>query len=805
MGITPQELSLLETRPHRTKLWLSIYEPETVFACQVNDASISREARIITYDNVSSGSYLNVENGMVMYVGTSQGDDDKGRIRIKSADASEIEVAENSHINWADNDYLTVVSFFEITAIYPRIIQDPSDPTEVIFYKDYDIAYSDQNTVLGSFVNMGGHFAGFLDPASGETDAYYSSSGTSYVGSTGVSLSYDWHFQGGDPTGSHVHTPGFITYDTPGHYTTSLTVSGSNGALDTSYRHVSIYDRPGEGNNPPVLSWELDTLRGEREGGGYTGRIIIREDIPKETIKDGSLVVIFADDWYGNEKQSIGIGLNRDSIVFAGYIIDGTISYDWREKSVEFEIGSPTEIMKHIEGFSVSVESKGSPSTWFELKDMNVEKALYHYLRWHSTVLQSTDFEFPDDDFKIQYFDSDRESLYSAVNTLMEGTLIGSVVSDRTGKIWSEIDTSALDTPSDYKETSELVLDNDNWRGTPIIEESQTGIVSYLEMGGIAYSGPPGHTSTALLSEAPGSAPNYRGRVERHQGLALDSQSQLNTLCGNVFAHKNARYPLSTYNLAGNYRNWDIAPQKLVPVTIEADDTPRRITFDEKPFTLEEMEFEYDPEQEVLLPSISLTEITSGDVADGITIPVEPPTAGGDTGGGYSVSPLQIPPFPVTQGASFDSSARHHSVSDVPSDDPEFPEFDVSDGDWYGVTLIKVGGSDPDWENGVSLNGDGNWVVGYSGKYYINIVMDNELSESIKIAVSKEDLSNWASANPSRVVADEANAIISCGGVYHFDAGDVVTVLLYNDTGTDDIRGSLEASITLVDTYVGHA
>ena len=68
--------------------------------------------------------------------------------------------------------------------------------------------------------------------------------------------------------------------------------------------------------------------------------------------------------------------MNRPSIVFAGYIIDGTILYDWQEKSVDFEVGSPTEVMKNIEGFSVSVESKGTPATWFQLDDMNVEKSL---------------------------------------------------------------------------------------------------------------------------------------------------------------------------------------------------------------------------------------------------------------------------------------------------------------------------------------------------------------------------------------------------------------------------------------------
>ena len=810
MGITPQELTLLETRPHRTKLWLSIYTPNTVLACRVNDAGILKGARTITYDSITDGSYLLVESAMVMYVGTSLGANDKGRIRVKSITNTEIVVAENSHIEWEDNLYLTIVNFYEITAIYPRIIQNPTDPTKVIFYKDYDIAYTNQNTILGSFINMGTHYAGFVDSATGEEDVYYSASGTHYVGASGTTLSYHWWFQGGDPTGSHAHTPGYITYDTPGHYTTRLIVSGSNGAGDSSYRHVSIYDKPGEGSNVPILSWQLNSLNGDRSNGGYVAQITIREDIPEETIRDGSLVVIFAEDWYGTTKQSIGgNALNRASIVFAGYIVDGTILYDWQEKSVDFEVGSPTQIMKDIEGFSVSVESKNTPATWFQLKDMNVAKALYHYLRWHSTVLKTSDFEFSDEDFRIQYFDSDRESLYSAINTLMEGTLIGNVVSDRQGKIWAEIDTSAIASPTSYKETSKLALNNDKWMGQPIIEEQQTAIVSYLEMGGIYYEGPPTHASQALMSEAPGSAPNYRGRVERHQGLALSSQAQLNILTGNVLAYKNARYPLSSYNLSGNYRNYDIAPQSLIPVTIQIDDTPRRISFSDKLFTIEEMELEYNSESEIFLSAVGITEITDGDPATTLIIPAIPPI--GDDGG-FSIPPLEFPPFPAPANLGNYASAKDISQGDYPPDDPDYPGFNIDAGDWGDVLFTSgiIGGTWPDWRNNISFFDRGAnlgyWRINYSGKYHVNIIVHNTDEKEIKIAVSKSNLVDWTLITDiqKQEIAHSDSIVISADITLALNAGDILTVLLYNGDVANVIHGYVISHIMLVDLYSGH-
>ena len=93
-------------------------------------------------------------------------------------------------------------------------------------------------------------------------------------------------------------------------------------------------------------------------------------------------------------------------------------------------------MMKQIEAFAIGVNSSASPtdeptinenipSSWAVVKDMDCRRAIYHYLRWHSTVLMTNDFEFSGTDQNIEYFDANRESLYAAIQTLMNGTLAG--------------------------------------------------------------------------------------------------------------------------------------------------------------------------------------------------------------------------------------------------------------------------------------------------------------------------------------------------------------------------------------------
>src|SRR5512137_1890349 len=100
MRLSTSELETLRTRPTSTKLDLFIFQPRAVLNCLVNNSFIAKGARDIAFDTVSSGSYLAVEAGMTLLVGSSDGASDLGRIRIKSITSSTITVSENSNILW---------------------------------------------------------------------------------------------------------------------------------------------------------------------------------------------------------------------------------------------------------------------------------------------------------------------------------------------------------------------------------------------------------------------------------------------------------------------------------------------------------------------------------------------------------------------------------------------------------------------------------------------------------------------------------------------------------------------------------
>lgn len=634
MRLTQEQLEKLRTRPQRTKLSLFVFTPRPVMKARLND-NISKGAMTIPYGGVFTGSYTSIEKDMTLLVGSKDGAQDYGRIRIRSGSASSLMVAKNDNIQWVSGSYFTVLRYWDVLPVFPRIIKNPNNETDVIFYKDYDIPHTNQNNILGTFINAGSHRGVFLENGTGTV--YYTSTGTLNLANS--SMTYDWAFEGGNPTGSTLADPGNVYYTTPGDYVTRLKITAGNGAVDTTYRYISVKNRIGDGANTPVKKWKASTLSGSRDEGGYSIQFTIYDEIE---VSEESVIIITSDDWYGGEKISLGgNNENGSSIFFVGYVESGSIKYSWDKSSFEFTASSITSLMKKTTGFSISVESQQAASTWFQLQDMDVRRAIYHYLRWHTTILNTTDVRFRGNDRKIQFFDADRTSLYDAIQNFMTDTLMGSVSSDRQGALYCEVNPVGYDNPTGSF-SAVMTITKRDWRDEPNIENRPYGAASYIELGGIAYSGANTGTFSAHLSGAPGDTPGWFGSVETDPGgLAITGQEQLNQLSGNLFYDKKFRYPTISMPNAIALRNIDIAPIEAVQVDIQPEDTVlnERIS---NLYYVNGMQFSYDSENEILLSSIDMKSIVSGIPGDTIEIPETP-----DDLDDFEFPEFPLPSYPI--------------------------------------------------------------------------------------------------------------------------------------------------------------
>lgn len=633
MKTSTSDLALLRTYPQQTELRMSIFRPTTALACRVNQANIKRGARTVTFNTVTTGAFGNVESGMTMLVGLTLGGSELGKIRVRSATSTVLKVAENSNITWADNLYLTVLNFFDIVPIFPRIIQAANDPEELIFYKDYDIAYTNQNKVMGTFVCMGSHRELELD-SNGTGQIYYTSSGTYNV--NGKSLTYAWEFEGATTATSTSANPGLITYNTLGNYITKLTVTSSAGAVDKSYRYVVVNELGGG-----VKDWEITGPQGARNSGGYTASIKINSalDYP---ITPGAAIIISSKEYYGSTQRNIGPKVNQEDIFFVGYVLQNTIKYSFDRSTVEFDVGTISELMKLANGFAISVEDVDLAKTWYQIRGLNLHKAAYHFWRWHSTVLLTTDVEYIGTDWLQQFYDCNKESLYDAVSSVLKSARFGELVSNRVSKLWMEIEVHA--TPNSLVAfPTDFAIGKDDWIKEPTIQVMEHDRTSYLELGGILYSGPgdADKNSKPLLSCAPGPAPTNRGKSSPITGLSLKSQAQLNALSGDIFWNDNALYPTINMEMRGTFKNLDIAPQTAYSINVAASDTSANVVIDDGHYFPTAISWQYNHEDRLLLPRVDFSSIIDG--PDGSTIPVPPITEPGTP----TIPPIPVIPAPI--------------------------------------------------------------------------------------------------------------------------------------------------------------
>src|SRR4029078_12556640 len=97
------------------------------------------------------------------------------------------------------------------------------------------------------------------------TVAVYFDWSESYCPDGATIASYSAVFEGGTPSTSTAATPGYVTYNIPGHYWAHLTVTSSNGKSYTGHRRVRIHRVP---DDTPNTNFELTSLSGSWDSGG---------------------------------------------------------------------------------------------------------------------------------------------------------------------------------------------------------------------------------------------------------------------------------------------------------------------------------------------------------------------------------------------------------------------------------------------------------------------------------------------------------------------------------------------------------
>ena len=568
---TAPELALFRTALQVSRMYLIVDSPAVVYQARVNQSFTSRDKISKVQYNNGVGTRANVLTNMTMLVGSTAGSDDYGQARIRKApDGTYFYVGENSEIAWANGAYLTVLDDF---GIWPRHINVLRDKTVKM---DWDIAYSNQHTATAPVPVWG---TDVVLKLVGATVSYTPDASGSWCLAAGTKT-YAYTAPGASATsGMSTATP-TITYNAVGRYRVTLVVT-VGGVSTTAYRWVHVWSAA----SPAVTDFKVTQApKGSWDAGGWEFEI---EMWASASVRDRAKVILFAEDWYGSTKISVGPLPGSENIICIRWIDGETITTDPRTGKTTFSVKGPHYWFSRIGAYPIGQEIVSSTSAvkkWTQFAGLTVDKSLWHLLYWRTTAITCMDVTLTGDTRKATALEAPTGDLWAQMTTIASESIFAHPHCDRYGRLYVSVDPQL--TPASGR------------AGYPTVMDVQTGDVvssigiarrqpdvSRVNLSGVAVSGTTGRPYFAL---SPGHVFKKYGSPLMIERVLLSSQAQANSLAGLMLGYRNLRYELD-FKLAMNNRLIDICPPQYLGVsrtiahrgvTVSGKFVPREVSYD---------------------------------------------------------------------------------------------------------------------------------------------------------------------------------------------------------------------------------
>jgi len=427
----------------------------------------------------------------------------------------------------------------------------------IIVLKDYDIYYTDQNESLEPVVNIG-------PPVVARAGEEVSLSASKSWSLTAPITSCLWDI--GDAelvNGNLTDTEITVKWPSGGQYQFSCTMTTDAGKSATGYRNAYIFSD----TYKPEDNFVVESLSGTDNGWSAEVTVLNPSDIAKYA--GGREVVLFFERLVEGVPTKLSTeGSGKYQLLFRGWIDGGSIRKDPAGEWVRFSVLGPAKYMETQENFPVALNNIGTAIDWTEFPNLTSHGALFHLLKWHSTILDVTDLHIPDFsevERLLGGFEFKQDSVANQAATLAEATL-ARFGSSRDGSLWFTIDPAR--TP--YKITKNLVspwletvLTEDNVIGEIEAVENKIYKTSRVEASGVAFRV---DHAEAIIASSPGEAPLYGGRGERLERLALKNAMDAGEIARQMLGYLNRDIEEVATSIPGTF-GIDLYPIRTVKVT----------------------------------------------------------------------------------------------------------------------------------------------------------------------------------------------------------------------------------------------
>lgn len=539
---------------------------DPTFTALINDGGAGYGDRDIVYDNDVGEN--TIVPGMTLWVGTAANSFDVGKVRIRSINTgtNTITVAENDHIEWDDDLYLTCPGadgFHELWGVYARITEAGD---VVTFYEDYDLVFNAaQDDVLPPKANGGPPVCAFLGN-DGYVDIDFMDNGESYTTEVGAAiLTYLWDFADGvvqsGSTGAAgtCAVPNVIRFNTTGFRYVTLMVTDNTVRNRTAIMYIPVWIF--DSDEMPI---GIEMVSQDGTPNWSTRFKVFDTDVAEVyDFPDGARCVIFTISEYPDGTDDIGGFCHRSNIHFDGWLDKESLSWSIDGGTVEYTAIDHCKRLNQLPGFAYTVEDEATPTDWYMVADLNFDRATLLHLQRRSTACSILHIEQLGEGatrpIAIQPYPD--ASVYVQVQDHLMVDAMASLLADRQGILRVRRDPQFMD-PAD-RNTVDVVTTLEITDILNVLDESRVHQpeLGYVRLGGWNYE-------TPLLSEAPGVAPDQSEGAVHQEGFIVTGQAELNLWAACWYCKANAPYKQIPVEMNGYWPVFDPAFQEYVRITV---------------------------------------------------------------------------------------------------------------------------------------------------------------------------------------------------------------------------------------------
>jgi hypothetical protein len=591
-AITSGELINLRKQGQWSKLYLAIFKPSVIYSATLAAVPASNDRVVqVAYTHVS-GTLGNIKKDMTLYVGTTSGAYDLGIARIrKTPGGGNLYIGEESDIKWdaGGTIYLTVVDEFDLWARHINTVSDTD------FRMDYDITYTNQNTVFDPIPVMGGHR---VVKRTGATIGTTWDFTNSWVINSTISAYSTACPSASSITGGSTSTP-TVNFNSDGWHPVYLTVTATNGKTYTGVRYVYVYSS----SNMPATVFQLGECSVDYDGGGWSFDVTVQDGVQLDDVPERAMCILFAEDFYGTTQTSLGQLVGCENIVCVGKISEERININPEQSEITFQIQGYHYWFERINAFPTGVIGvEGTPENWAEMTQPTIQKVLYRLLHWGSTATTIMDIYLTNDSRMATELTAPSSNLWLQVEEIGFSSIFARPGIDRFGRLFVEIEPQVVPLASRTYPTVMTILERD-WYDSVNVERIIVTETGRVDLSGIVTTS--SEDGDALFSLSQGHVFSRYGNVEVIDRLLLSTQAASNQSAGLILGWRNNPFPNIELNLSANNRMIDCFPRQRIVWSIATDDTPRAFSLSGF-FVPRRIQFRWDSETGWLETSISI-------------------------------------------------------------------------------------------------------------------------------------------------------------------------------------------------------